>query len=184
MNEEREEKAKTAVREAEMLGRELRYAQQTVAGELAGWRDMHEKMGRRAIKELARGMLILEKGRMEGLKRALRKVKGVDVSGLRERSSVLEVNGVAVGGSSSSRINGGNGNGNANGNGNGNGKGLVPGKGAVGVGKAPATIAASTVVATGRPVEEENLMLGSSGGVNGGTSSDDHGLGGGPSTLE
>lgn len=160
MNEEREEKAKTAEREAEMLGRELRYAQQTVAGELAGWRDMHEKMGRRAIRELARGMVILERGRMEGLKRALRKVKGVDVmgmAGLREGG----VNGIDGGSSSGS---------NGNGNGNGNGRG-VPGKGVVGgVGKAPATIAASTVVATGRI--DENLVSSStlaSTGTNGGT---------------
>lgn len=151
MNEEREEKAKSAEREAEMLGRELRYAQQTVAGELAGWRDMHEKMGRRAIRELARGMLILERGRMEGLKRALRKVKGVDAGGLASFHGSVDGDAVGAGGSSSG--------GGQNGNGNGNGKGVVPGsKGVVvGVGKAPATIAASTVVATGRI--DDNLVL-------------------------
>ncbi|CCC09183.1 hypothetical protein SMACR_04942 [Sordaria macrospora] len=150
MNEEREEKAKSAEREAEMLGRELRYAQQTVAGELAGWRDMHEKMGRRAIRELARGMLILERGRMEGLKRALRKVKGVDAGGLASFHGSVDGDAVGAGGSSSG--------GGQNGNGNGNGKGVVPGsKGVVvGVGKAPATIAASTVVATGRI--DDNLV--------------------------
>jgi len=58
-----------------MLCRELRYTQQTVAGELAGWREMHEKMGRRAIRELARGMVIQEKMKLEGLKRALRRVR-------------------------------------------------------------------------------------------------------------
>lgn len=160
MNEEREEKAKTAEREAEMFGRELRYAQQTVAGELAGWRDMHEKMGRRAIRELARGMVILERGRMEGLKRALRKVKGVDVRGL------SGLRGGVVNGESSS-----NGSGNGNGNGNGNGRVGVPGKGVVGgVGKALATIAASTVVATGRI--DENLVSSSTlaSTTNGGTS--------------
>ncbi|EGO51703.1 hypothetical protein NEUTE1DRAFT_89347 [Neurospora tetrasperma FGSC 2508] len=95
MNEEREEKVKNAEREAEMLGKELRYAQQTVAGELAGWRDMHEKMGRRAIRELARGMLILERGRMEGLKRALRKVKAVEAGGLTGlRDSAVDRNSV------------------------------------------------------------------------------------------
>lgn len=147
MNEEREEKVKNAEREAEMLGKELRYAQQTVAGELAGWRDMHEKMGRRAIRELARGMLILERGRMEGLKRALRKVKAVEAGGLTGlRDSAVDRNPVGVGGSSS---------GGYRGNGNGNGRG-VPGKGVVGVGKAPATIAASTVVATGRI--DDNLL--------------------------
>ncbi|KAK3329674.1 hypothetical protein B0H66DRAFT_34270 [Apodospora peruviana] len=80
LNEEREEKARRGEREAELLCRELRYTQQTVAGELAGWRDMHEKMGRRAIRDLARGMVIQEKMRLEGLRRALRKVRDVDVN--------------------------------------------------------------------------------------------------------
>lgn len=75
MNEEREEKARRSENEAEMLCRELRYTQQTVAGELAGWREMHEKMGRRAIRELAKGMVIQEKMKLEGLRRALRRVR-------------------------------------------------------------------------------------------------------------
>lgn len=74
-----------------MLCRELRYTQQTVAGELAGWRDMHERMGRRAIKELARGMIIFERGRLEGVRRALRRVREVDAAlGIRRGSGVLE----------------------------------------------------------------------------------------------
>ncbi|GAB1310894.1 VPS9 domain-containing protein [Madurella fahalii] len=79
LNEEREEKARRSEGEAGRLGRELRYAQQTVAGELAGWRDMHERMGRRAIRDLARGMVIAERGRLEGLRRALRAVREVEV---------------------------------------------------------------------------------------------------------
>ncbi|KAK0618095.1 hypothetical protein B0T17DRAFT_495678 [Bombardia bombarda] len=75
LNEEREEKARRSEREAEMLCKELRYTQQTVAGELAGWREMHEKMGRRAIRDLAKGMLTAEKMRLDGLRRALRKVR-------------------------------------------------------------------------------------------------------------
>ncbi|KAK4235522.1 hypothetical protein C8A03DRAFT_36633 [Achaetomium macrosporum] len=75
MNEEREEKARRSEGEAERLSRELRYAQQTVAGELAGWRDMHERMGRRAIRELARGMVICERMRLDGMRRALRIVR-------------------------------------------------------------------------------------------------------------
>ncbi|KAH6854210.1 hypothetical protein B0I37DRAFT_335987 [Chaetomium sp. MPI-CAGE-AT-0009] len=71
-NEEREEKARRSEGEAEGLCRELRYAQQTVAGELAGWRDMHERMGRRAIRDLARGMVVGERMRLEGMERALR----------------------------------------------------------------------------------------------------------------
>ncbi|KAK3394659.1 hypothetical protein B0H63DRAFT_426587 [Podospora didyma] len=74
LNEEREEKARRQEIEAELLSKELRYTQQTVAGELAGWRDMHEKMGRKAIKDLAKGMLTAEKVRLDGLQRALRKI--------------------------------------------------------------------------------------------------------------
>ncbi|KAK4216009.1 hypothetical protein QBC37DRAFT_417920 [Rhypophila decipiens] len=81
LNEEREEKAREKEVEAENLCRELRYTQQTVAGELAGWRDMHEKMGRRAIRDLARGMVVLEKMRLEGIQRALRKVRCLDGNG-------------------------------------------------------------------------------------------------------
>ncbi|KAK4152447.1 hypothetical protein C8A00DRAFT_34863 [Chaetomidium leptoderma] len=74
LNEEKEERARRSEGDAERLCRELRYAQQTVAGELAGWRDMHERMGRRAIRELARGMVVGERMRLEGMVRALRVV--------------------------------------------------------------------------------------------------------------
>lgn len=76
LNEEREEKARRGERDAQRLARELRYTQQTVAGELAGWRDVHERMGRRAIREYARGMLTAERMRLEGMQRALRRVRG------------------------------------------------------------------------------------------------------------
>ncbi|KAL2183747.1 hypothetical protein L209DRAFT_757001, partial [Thermothelomyces heterothallicus CBS 203.75] len=75
VNEEREEKARRSEGEAETLCRELRYAQQTVAGELAGWREMHERLGRRAIRDLAKGMVVAEKMRLEGMLRALRLVR-------------------------------------------------------------------------------------------------------------
>lgn len=65
--------------EVNNLSRELRYTQQTVAMELAGWQEMHERMGRRAIRELARGMVVVEKMRLEGMKRALRKLSEVRV---------------------------------------------------------------------------------------------------------
>jgi hypothetical protein len=77
LNEEKEEKTREKQREADDISRELRYSQQVVAGELAGWQDMHEKMGRRSIKEFARGMIILERGRLDGMRRALRKLKEV-----------------------------------------------------------------------------------------------------------
>lgn len=67
--------------EVDNLSRELRYTQQTVAMELAGWQDMHERMGRRAVRELARNMVVVEKMRLEGMKRALRKLKEVQTAG-------------------------------------------------------------------------------------------------------
>ncbi|KAG8170144.1 hypothetical protein KVR01_000889 [Diaporthe batatas] len=79
LNEEREERMRAGQAEVNNLSRELRYTQQTVAMELAGWQDMHEKMGRRAIRELARGMVVLEKMRLEGMKRAMRKLNEVKV---------------------------------------------------------------------------------------------------------
>jgi hypothetical protein len=75
INEEKEEKARRTQIEVDELGKELRYTQQTVASELAGWQDMHERMGRQAIREFARSMLILERERMQGMKRALRKLQ-------------------------------------------------------------------------------------------------------------
>ncbi len=79
LNEEKEEKAKRAKEEAEELGRELRYTQQVVAGELAGWQDLHEKMGRKAIRDLARSMLIRERMTLDGMRRAMRKLRVVPV---------------------------------------------------------------------------------------------------------
>jgi hypothetical protein len=80
LNEEKEDKVRRTREETEELGRELRYTQQVVAGELAGWQDLHEKMGRRAIRELARGMLIKEKTTLEGMKRAIRRLKKGEVT--------------------------------------------------------------------------------------------------------
>lgn len=71
----KEKRAKKYRQEAEYLAKELRFTQQTVAAELAGWQDMHDKLGRRAIKEFATGMVVLERMRLEGMVRALRKVQ-------------------------------------------------------------------------------------------------------------
>ncbi|KAI2602375.1 VPS9 domain-containing protein [Hypoxylon sp. NC1633] len=79
LNEEKEEKARRAQTEVDIISKELRYTQQTVASELAGWEDMHERMGRRAIKDFAKGMLILERERLQGLRRAQRKLQELDV---------------------------------------------------------------------------------------------------------
>ena len=83
LSDEKEERARKSREEAVNLARELRYTQQTVAGELAGWQDLHERMGRRAIREFARGMVTQERTKLEGMMRALRKV--------RERNEGLEL---------------------------------------------------------------------------------------------
>ncbi|WYZ42732.1 hypothetical protein EsH8_VI_000431 [Colletotrichum jinshuiense] len=75
LNEEREEKARQSQEQVDDLGRELRYSQQVVAGELAGWQDLHEKMGRRAIREFAKGVVIQERLRLDGMMRALRRLR-------------------------------------------------------------------------------------------------------------
>ncbi|GJC99512.1 VPS9 domain protein [Colletotrichum higginsianum] len=98
-NEEREVKARQSQEQVDDLGRELRYSQQVVAGELAGWQDLHEKMGRRAIKEFAKGMMIQERLRLAGMMRALRRLRegkaeleraSASLSGVSGRSSVSQ----------------------------------------------------------------------------------------------
>ena len=94
LNEEKEEKVRRTKEEAEELGRELRYTQQVVASELAGWQGLHEKMGRKAVRDLARGMLVKERTALEGMNRALRKLKVQPVIPPAPRLSVdVEVNG-------------------------------------------------------------------------------------------
>ena len=93
LNEEKEDKVRKTKEEVDELGRELRYTQQVVAAELAGWQDLHEKMGRKAIKELARGMLIKERTTLEGMKRAIRKLKMPVAAAPPSKLEVVEVNG-------------------------------------------------------------------------------------------
>ena len=62
-------------REKEGLERELRYSQQVVAGELAGWQEWKVKREREVVRELARGMVVLEKQRLDGMRRALRALR-------------------------------------------------------------------------------------------------------------
>lgn len=69
---EAQDRAEKSKEELKGVSCELRYTQQTVAGELAGWQDLHAKLGRRAIKALAERMVIREKCRLEGMERALR----------------------------------------------------------------------------------------------------------------
>ena len=71
---EAQEKAEKSREELRTVGCELRYTQQTVAGELAGWQELHAKLGKRALRALAERMVVREKDRLEGMKRAVRGV--------------------------------------------------------------------------------------------------------------
>jgi len=72
---EAEEKAARAQEELDTLGCELRYTQQTVAAELAGWQDQHVRFAKGMLRDLARGMVVKEKARLEGMRRALRELR-------------------------------------------------------------------------------------------------------------
>lgn len=67
-------KVEQSTQELATLRSQLRYTQQIVAGELAAWQEMHEKMGRRALRSFAQRMLVVERERLEGLRRAVRGV--------------------------------------------------------------------------------------------------------------
>ncbi|KAH7130579.1 hypothetical protein B0J11DRAFT_255117 [Dendryphion nanum] len=54
------------------FGRELRYTQQIVASELASWQESRVTMVRKALKDLAKKMVVTEKARLESMKRAVR----------------------------------------------------------------------------------------------------------------
>lgn len=66
---EKMERSKT---ELDDLGRELRYSQTVVASELASWQETRVEMGRRAVRDLARRMVVTERARLESMKRAIR----------------------------------------------------------------------------------------------------------------
>jgi hypothetical protein len=67
-----QDKMDKAAEELEGLARELRYEQQVVAGELAAWQEGRVKEGRRVLREFARRMVVQERARLEGLRRAVR----------------------------------------------------------------------------------------------------------------
>ena len=46
-----------------------------MAAELAGWQDLHAKLAKRALKEFTREIVVREKTRLEGMRRALREVR-------------------------------------------------------------------------------------------------------------
>lgn len=69
-----EAKAEKSREELRGVACELTSTQQVVAGELAAWQDLHVKLGKRAIRALAERMVVRERDRLEGMKRALRTV--------------------------------------------------------------------------------------------------------------
>jgi hypothetical protein len=83
------EKMERSKLELEDLGRELRYSQTVVASELASWQERRVEMGRSAVKDLARRMVVTERARLESMKRAIRGL------GLGKKESV-QANGKAV----------------------------------------------------------------------------------------
>ena len=85
-----QEKMDKSQAELTELGRELRYTQTVVASELASWQERRVEMGRRAVKELARKMVVTERARLESMRRAIRGL------GIGERNRKAEVNGAVV----------------------------------------------------------------------------------------
>lgn len=69
-----QERAEKSREELRMVGCELRYTQQSVAGELASWQELHAREGKRAIRGLAERMVVREKARLESMRRAARSV--------------------------------------------------------------------------------------------------------------
>jgi small subunit ribosomal protein S11 len=57
-----------------LMGKELRYTQEVVLGELAGWTEWREKVGKEAVRAFVKGMVVKEKERYKGLQRCLRKL--------------------------------------------------------------------------------------------------------------
>ncbi|KAH7031864.1 hypothetical protein B0J12DRAFT_681507 [Macrophomina phaseolina] len=85
MQRDAAEKVDKSVQELETLGKELKYTQQTVAAELAAWQESRVKQGRKMCKELARRMVVVEKARLESMRRAIR---GLGISEGRRMSAV------------------------------------------------------------------------------------------------
>ncbi|KAF2019042.1 hypothetical protein BU24DRAFT_385847 [Aaosphaeria arxii CBS 175.79] len=69
-----QDKMERASEELATLGRELRYTQQVVASELASWQEGRVGMGKKALKDLARKMVVTEKARLESMRRAVREL--------------------------------------------------------------------------------------------------------------
>ncbi|KAL5419359.1 hypothetical protein PMIN03_000549 [Paraphaeosphaeria minitans] len=92
MQRDAQEKMERATEELSGLGKEMRYTQQVVAQELASWQENRVDMGRRALKEFARKIVVSERARLESMRRAVREL------GIGAAKSQAGSNGVAVDG--------------------------------------------------------------------------------------
>ena len=72
---ETERKIAEGEREVVRLGQELRYTQEVVVGELAGWTEWREKMGKESVRAFVKGMVVKERERGRGLVRCLRALR-------------------------------------------------------------------------------------------------------------
>jgi hypothetical protein len=57
------------------VGKELKYTQGVVAGELSTFQADHAKRARNAIRKFVESQVEVEKGRLRGMQRALRMIK-------------------------------------------------------------------------------------------------------------
>ena len=57
------------------LGKELRWTQEVVVGELAGWTGWREKVGRESVRSFVKAMVVKERERGKGLERCVRALR-------------------------------------------------------------------------------------------------------------
>ena len=72
---ETEKKIRDKEEEIVRVGKELRYTQEVVLGELAGWTEWRERVGRQAVKAFVRELVTRERERGRGLDRCLRALR-------------------------------------------------------------------------------------------------------------
>lgn len=61
--------------EIETKGKELRYTQEVVLGELAGWTSWREQWGKNEIRRFASATLVKERERLKNMQRVLGNLK-------------------------------------------------------------------------------------------------------------
>lgn len=64
--------------EIESKGKELRYTQEVVLGELAGWTSWREQWGRNEIRRFTRATLVKERERLKNMERVMNNLKKTD----------------------------------------------------------------------------------------------------------